>query len=82
MLLSRLTGDDNISVGTGCSGQLPFVLRAAVDPNEGFSTLLARIEEVPNMPHDCTQASYLTSLLAFLRIFIRRYVVGGSTEVH
>ena len=47
VLLSRLTGDENIAIGTGSnSDQQPFVLRAALDPNEAFSKLLARIEEV------------------------------------
>lgn len=46
VLLSRLTGDDNITIGTGDSDQLPFVLRAAIDPNEAFSTFLARLGEV------------------------------------
>lgn len=59
ILLSRLTGDDNIAVGTGCSDQLPFVLRAAIDPNEAFSTLLARIGEVFILPRGFTQAIYL-----------------------
>ena len=67
ILLSRLTGDDNISIGTGCRNQLPFVLRAAVDLNEAFSTLLARIEEVLNMPDDCTWACLSNNSPSFSR---------------
>lgn len=51
VLLSRLTGDDNIAIGTGHSDQTPFVLRAGIDPNEAFATMLARIGEVLHMPH-------------------------------
>lgn len=50
VLVSRLTGDENIAVGTSEANGIPFVLRTAVDLNEGFAKLLARAEQV----HDRT----------------------------
>lgn len=46
VLVSRLTGDEDIAVGTSKRKGIPFVLRTAVDSNEGFATLLARVDEV------------------------------------
>lgn len=45
-LVSRLTGDEDISVGTSKGDGIPFVLRTAVDSNEEFAKLVARVEEV------------------------------------
>lgn len=45
-LVSRLTGDEDISVGTSKGNGIPFVLRTAVDSNEEFAELVARVEEV------------------------------------
>ena len=45
-LVSRLKGDEDISVGTSKGNGIPFVLRTAVDLNEEFAKLVARVEEV------------------------------------
>ena len=45
-LISRLTGDEDIAVGTSKDNGVPFVLRTAVDLKEDFATLLARVDEV------------------------------------
>lgn len=44
--MSRLTGDENIALGTSKCNGIPFVLRTAVDSNEEFVKLLLRVEEV------------------------------------
>lgn len=46
VLVSRLTGDENITVGTSNDEGTPFVLRTAVDLKESFADLSIRIEEV------------------------------------
>ena len=46
VLLSRLTGDEDIAIGTRHGNQVPFVLRVAIDSKKPFSTLLADVEEV------------------------------------
>lgn len=46
VLVSRLTGDDNIAVGTSSGNGAPFVLSTAVDLQEAFMNLLARVNEV------------------------------------
>lgn len=57
VLLSRLTGDEDIAVGTRHENQMPFVLRTAIDPNEAFTTLLAKVEEVSYLPDGCGGAN-------------------------
>lgn len=46
LLVSRLTGDDNIAVGTSNGDGVPFVLSTAVDLKEAFMPLLARVNKV------------------------------------
>lgn len=46
VLVSRLTGDDNIAVGTSNGDGVPFVLSTAIDLKEAFMDLLARVNEV------------------------------------
>ncbi len=46
VLVSRLTGDDNIAVGTSNGNGAPFVLSTALDLKEAFMDLLARVNEV------------------------------------
>lgn len=46
LLVSRLTGDDNIAVGTSNGNGVPFVLSTAVDLKEAFMPLLARVNKV------------------------------------
>lgn len=41
-----MTGDEDIAVGTSKDKGIPFVLRTAVDSNEEFATLLARVDGV------------------------------------
>lgn len=62
VLLSRLTGDENVAIGTRRGNQVPFVLRTAVDPNEAFSTLLAHVEEVFYMLDGPVRAIYLKKI--------------------
>jgi hypothetical protein len=46
VLVSRLTGDENISLGTSGEKGRPFVIRTAVDASESFDKLLAKVEKV------------------------------------
>ena len=46
VLVQRLTGDEDISIGTSSEGGDPFVLRAQISPAESFATLLARVKKV------------------------------------
>lgn len=46
VLVSRLTGDDNIALGTSNGNGVPFVLSTAIDLKEAFKDLLARVNEV------------------------------------
>ena len=48
ILVSRLTGDENITVGIDGSNGVPSILRTAVDLNEPFGKLLPRVNEVRN----------------------------------
>jgi L-2-aminoadipate reductase len=47
ILISRLTGDEDIAIGTNAEphGQ-PFVLRVSVSPKESFIQLLSKVKEV------------------------------------
>jgi L-2-aminoadipate reductase len=47
VLVQRLTGDDDISVGTSSENGDPFVLRSTVTPSEPFINLLSRVQQVP-----------------------------------
>lgn len=46
VLVSRLTGDDNIALGTSNGDGAPFVLSTTIDLKEAFMDLLARVNEV------------------------------------
>jgi L-2-aminoadipate reductase len=46
ILVGRLTGDENICLGTSGEKGRPFVLRADFDTSESFETLLVKIEKV------------------------------------
>lgn len=46
ILVGRLTGDENICLGTSGEKGRPFVLRTAFDRSESFETLLVKIEKV------------------------------------
>ena len=46
VLVSRLTGDEDIALGTSNGDGMPFVLRTAIDLKEPFERLLVRVEEV------------------------------------
>jgi L-aminoadipate-semialdehyde dehydrogenase len=48
VLVQRLTGDEDISIGTSSEGGDPFVLRAQISPADSFATLLARVKKVPS----------------------------------
>lgn len=46
VLVSRLTRDENIALGTSNGNGSPFVLSTAIDLKEAFMDLLARVNEV------------------------------------
>jgi len=46
VLVQRLTGDEDISIGTSNEGGDPFVLRCRIAPTESFTTLLDRVKQV------------------------------------
>lgn len=46
VLIQRLTGDEDISIGTSSEGGDPFVLRAQISPADSFAALLARVKKV------------------------------------
>ena len=46
VLVSRLTGDEDIALGSREDNGLPFVLRMALDAKESFAQLLARVENL------------------------------------
>ena len=46
MLVSRLTGDENVVLGTSDRDGTPFVLTTNVDSKESFASLLARVQNV------------------------------------
>ena len=46
VLVSRLTGDDDVTLGMRNFDGILFVLRISVDLNEAFSSFLARVEKV------------------------------------
>lgn len=46
LLVSRLTGDEDIAVGTRHGSGVPFVLRTAVDLTEPFSKFFDRVQKV------------------------------------
>lgn len=46
VLVQRLTGDEDISIGTSSEGGDPFVLRAQISPTDSFATFLARVKKV------------------------------------
>ena len=50
ILVSRLTGDDDIALGANAQPDgLPFVLRVLTSPRETFAELLAKVQEVSNI---------------------------------
>lgn len=46
VLTSRLTGDEDIALGSSDGHRLPFVLRTALDAKESFTQLSARVERI------------------------------------
>jgi L-aminoadipate-semialdehyde dehydrogenase len=46
ILVHRLTGDEDISLGTSSEGGDPFVLRCQATPSDPFSALLQRVKQV------------------------------------
>lgn len=50
VLISRLTGDENVSLSTNDGDGTPFILRTAVDSKETFVNLLARVQNVRSNP--------------------------------
>ena len=46
VLLSRLTGDGDIALGSSGGNGIPFVLRISLDAKEPFTQLLARVEKI------------------------------------
>jgi L-2-aminoadipate reductase len=46
VLVQRLTGDEDISVGTSSEGGDPFVLRCRASPTESFTSLLRTVKQV------------------------------------
>ena len=46
VLVQRLTGDEDISIGTSSDEGDPFVLRSRVTPSESFRSLLSNIKKV------------------------------------
>jgi L-aminoadipate-semialdehyde dehydrogenase len=46
VLVQRLTGDEDISIGTSSDKGDPFVLRCRVTPSESFRTLLSKVKKV------------------------------------
>lgn len=55
VLAARLTGDEDISIGTSGESKEPFVLRLPIDPKTTFDSLLSTIRDVlaptPTTPH-------------------------------
>lgn len=46
VLAARLTGDEDISIGTSGENKEPFVLRLPIDYKTSFSSLLTRVKDV------------------------------------
>jgi L-2-aminoadipate reductase len=46
VLVQRLTGDEDISIGTSNEGGDPFVLRTRVSPTDSFTALLGKVKQV------------------------------------
>jgi len=46
VLVQRLTGNEDISIGTSSEGGDPFVLRSRIAPSEPFTTVLNRVKQV------------------------------------
>lgn len=46
VLVQRLTGDEDISIGTSSESGDPFVLRCRVSPTESFTSLLRTVKQV------------------------------------
>ncbi|KAJ4541436.1 large subunit of alpha-aminoadipate reductase [Exophiala dermatitidis] len=70
VLVSRLTGDEDISIGTNAQQDGPaFVLRTSISPSESFSSLFKRVQELSTeasakaVPLDTIQARLKTQAL-------------------
>jgi L-aminoadipate-semialdehyde dehydrogenase len=46
VLVQRLTGDEDISIGTSSEGGDPFVLRCGISPSDSFTDLLRKVKTV------------------------------------
>jgi L-2-aminoadipate reductase len=55
ILVSRLTGDDDIAIGTNAEPKiLPFVLRVSVAPTDPFAEVVSKVKQVSRIPaRDC-----------------------------
>jgi L-2-aminoadipate reductase len=50
ILISRLTGDDDVALGTNAEPDgLPFVLRVELSPEDTFSQLVSKVKDVGNL---------------------------------
>lgn len=79
VLMSRLSGDDNIALGTNNGNGTPFVLRTAVDSKESFADLLNRVQNVWQWSY-VIYKFYFWSFLDFLRICLRCCAYRSTIE--
>ena len=56
VLVQRLTGDEDISIGTSSEGGDPFVLRCGISPSDSFSSLLRKVKQVDLLIFGLTNA--------------------------
>jgi L-2-aminoadipate reductase len=66
ILISRLTGDEDVALGTNTEPDgLPFVLRVALSPEDTFSQLLSKVKEVGNVrvEHHASYTDWIQTLL-------------------
>lgn len=65
VLISRLTGDEDVAIGANANvdGQ-PLVLRVSVSPEESFTHLLSKVQEVSPLCPDCRSCMLTVSEVA------------------
>lgn len=71
VLVARLTGDEDIAIGTSSSEDgRPFVLRVSIDPSDTFLQLYGKVEKVNLQRPNFVFESFLT-LLFFFRLSMK-----------
>ncbi|KAL2312138.1 L-2-aminoadipate reductase [Schizosaccharomyces pombe] len=80
ILVSRMTGDEDISIGTSSENAIPFVLRTFIQPSDSFLDLLAKVCDLEK--EGSSDAVDFSDLINFLNAKLSKKDDPRKTLVH